>query len=989
MSSKKSSTGIHIKPSHEGDFTAKANAAGMGVQAYASKVLNAPEGQYDPSTRRQANFAHNAASWNHAMGGNMYAKGGSFTNSGFMALPKEVQNKIRSRAFADGGPMAQLTEFNNGGVHEENPLGGIPQGTAPDGRVNLVEQGETKLNSDNYIFSNALTIDKATAEEFALSKADAGKTFADVSKKLNRPNSRRENDTIEQIAIKRDLDNLMNAQEAFKQKEVQKKLEEIQSLDPNALSQVAQSYQPQGMPAQGAPQGMEQDMGQEQMPQGQPSPEEMMMMEQQGQGQPQMDPAMMQQMMAQQQGASEMPMQYGGPMSYKCGGSMYDFGGNLMNARSYEFGGAQAAQIGGQVLSTFGTLAGSIPGIGTAVGAAAGGLGKGLTEIGNQKAAGVEKIGWGEVAKNVGLGAASGATGVIGAVALGAADKALESTYDDPIEKQQKKDALALSQNPNNPALLAEAAERQKNAATTGMINQGIGAVGGAIGGQLENSAVDSTMPTTVVPPGALPLEQLNNGTMSPTGVVTNKYGGYQFANGGTLGDPPANLTPAEQLKLNQNYNSTSGTPLKSGENASISPADFAAMQAGKNFATYYNPVPVNTYVPAMPAKNSTPEQVAYMVNEDPMGKSRWVDQDVYNTFKGNKTKMQLDSQGFPLMGASGARYKEYVDTRALQTPVTFRDGGPMNYPTYKDNAGPMGQPLTNLYNSGGMFNNFGLGGDLDFNSEDDYIDYMSQDNAILLNNPWNKQSVEENLQFNLPATDFEAMSSAEQAKYLSDLQAADETLKDKNLDLTMNQTWGQAAGMALPAAYNLGQGLFGKVGTLRPEDYYQKADFKGQTYNDNPERQMIQDTYSQFSDATRNAAPGGGAYLTALQNLSRSRNESLSTLARNKQEREMASAQDAQIRNKAVEAGNKGVKANVDDYNIKAKEAKRQMLAAGLGQIADIAKGSTEMDTQTAYMKAIAPDFAGTFNYNTKFDQLSAKAKKALLDKKNNNKTV
>jgi len=29
----------------------------MSVQAFAKKVLAAPEGKYDPSTRRQANFA--------------------------------------------------------------------------------------------------------------------------------------------------------------------------------------------------------------------------------------------------------------------------------------------------------------------------------------------------------------------------------------------------------------------------------------------------------------------------------------------------------------------------------------------------------------------------------------------------------------------------------------------------------------------------------------------------------------------------------------------------------------------------------------------------------------------------------------------------------------------------------------------------------------------------------------------------------------------
>ena len=252
------------------------------------------------------------------------AMGGSLNNSGFHALPKEVQNKIRTnmnnKRFEAGGPMGQLTEFNSGGSHEESPLGGIPQGQAPDGGTNLVEQGETKLNAADYIFSKTLKIDKETAQEFNLKPNFVNKDFAEASKIANRKDSRRENDTIETNAIQRDLDNLMNAQEAFKQKAVEKKLAEIQALDPNALEQIAQSYQPQGMP----PQGMEQGM-----PQGQPSPEEMAMMQQQGQGQPPMDPAMMQQMMSQPQGAPQMPMQYGGPMSYKCGGGMYEYGGDL------------------------------------------------------------------------------------------------------------------------------------------------------------------------------------------------------------------------------------------------------------------------------------------------------------------------------------------------------------------------------------------------------------------------------------------------------------------------------------------------------------------------------------------------------------------------------------------------------------------------------------------------------------------------------------
>jgi peptidoglycan L-alanyl-D-glutamate endopeptidase CwlK len=61
--------GIYINPANEGKFTAKAKAAGMGVQAYANKVLSAPEGKYPASTRKQANFARNASKWKKQEGG--------------------------------------------------------------------------------------------------------------------------------------------------------------------------------------------------------------------------------------------------------------------------------------------------------------------------------------------------------------------------------------------------------------------------------------------------------------------------------------------------------------------------------------------------------------------------------------------------------------------------------------------------------------------------------------------------------------------------------------------------------------------------------------------------------------------------------------------------------------------------------------------------------------------------------------------------------
>jgi hypothetical protein len=68
------------------------------------------------------------------------------------------------RYYANGGKLSpslylnQFNAFNTGGLHETNPLGGIPQGMGQNGQMNTVEQGEASYNFDDgkYIFSNRL-----------------------------------------------------------------------------------------------------------------------------------------------------------------------------------------------------------------------------------------------------------------------------------------------------------------------------------------------------------------------------------------------------------------------------------------------------------------------------------------------------------------------------------------------------------------------------------------------------------------------------------------------------------------------------------------------------------------------------------------------------------------------------------------------------------------------------------------------------------------
>lgn len=858
---------------------------------------------YKNGRNMQLNLLHNTT---HKLGGtmnfksnngtNMYADGG-FANAGFMALPKEVQAKIRANTFADGGPMdAQLTEFSEGGRHEENPLGGIPQGTAPDGKLNLVEQGETKLNSANYIFSDSLKIDKGTAEEFALPKNEVGKTFAEISKKLNRPNSRRENDTIEQVAIKRDLDNLMNAQEAFKQKEVQKKMEEIQALDPNALAGIQQ-----GAPEM--PQSV-QPMG---MPEGQPMDPN------------QISPEMMAQMPEAQQGQPVMAM--GGGM-YKCGGKMYNFGGGMTN-KFFGGGDLQPSNI----------------------------------DYSQYQNNGLQN----PYAQNNGLN--------------GAANNGLNNST---LQDQGFRDFSA-----------GTGAEEQKDPLLSKEQKEGIGGAMGGIGAAIGGTGM-ANAPTAGK--NAQTAQGVKSGIIGAVTAINPIVGGA-IALGQGIGTAVRKKTEAVDEE---------GQLINEGK-----------AERGYVAGHFFDPVGAAIEDWSNPNLN-TGQKLLSTIGLSALNRKAYAQ----GLEKNARANLGITGSGqTPLEGESG-----YNGTFAQSSGNGFREGG------FAHNAGPMGQPLTNLYALGGPTNSdnapeetpFNLmGGYLDAPTEDDMINHLTNleqsetthsflrgggfnlerdrlgnivpykanydalSNAASLENPYDKGSMETKMALPVNEVDYSTMTEEEVAQYLSDLQEADETLKDKNQDLTMNQSLAQGVGQLLPAAYNVGQGLFGKVGTLNPKNFYQKADFQPWEYNINPQLKEVQRSYAQLSKAAQNSGLGGGSYMSNMQQGAMSRNEAMSKLYAEKQNVDAANALDAKVRNKAIEASNKGILANVTDYNIKAKEAKRQMLATGLKQGAEAARSSAEMDAQTAYMKLIAPDFASTFKYNTIFDQASEKVKAAAKKKK------
>lgn len=55
---------INIKKSHRGLLTRQAKAAGMSLGKFTQKVL-VPGSKYSAATKKRAQFAKNARSWNH------------------------------------------------------------------------------------------------------------------------------------------------------------------------------------------------------------------------------------------------------------------------------------------------------------------------------------------------------------------------------------------------------------------------------------------------------------------------------------------------------------------------------------------------------------------------------------------------------------------------------------------------------------------------------------------------------------------------------------------------------------------------------------------------------------------------------------------------------------------------------------------------------------------------------------------------------------
>lgn len=736
--------------------------------------------------------AHNVK---HAMGGHMYSMGG--------------------RAFADGG---QLTEFTEGGSHEMNPLGGIPQGFAQDGKLNLVEQGETKLNAADYVFSDQIKVSKEAATLFELPKNAIGKTYADLSKKLNRPDSRRENDTIEQVAIQRDLENLMQAQEQQKDMEKQDAIAEMQAKYPD-LQVVDQA----AMQEMQAPQG-----GQMQDP---AMMDEAMMQQQQQMAPPaempqEMDPAMMQQM--QQQGI----MSHGGKM-YNMGGHMYSAGGGMMALRGI---GSAAYGVGEGILDTltFG-LTDNLTNKG----------GEFISQMGN-----VDDRQAGRLDAVRGFGNTAGA--ITGAAVTGGA--ATNSAISEGVE------GLA-----SGVAALPSTGEQVDKVA------QGVGQLGSMYGQFFGGS------PGKAVPEGALEGSKAASALMN---APQNKFitqamnvAGNVMAQGGYLGESTNNM--------------------------------FTNQLAAGSF--------LDTEPKAIFNINGTPVTMTLSeALEDPT---------IIEMFASDQVQRDEDGDIIP---------EDQMDARQAAREAIIAH---FNTAAIDERMATMPTLTPDEV--------------ISTNDSLDFIDTIPK------------------------------LAGETEDEYQSRMAKLRTNLDQKGTLEEIKANPILASAMALPALYNIGRGIFGKVDKLDAKDYLSKAKISPYEMNVDPQVAAAQRAYATSIQAAKNAAPGAGSYLATLGNMANMRQQAVRDIYAQKENFDKSQKMEADKFNAQVEAQNMSQDLAIQQYNAQAKAAKEALLSTGLGQLATAAEGLTSQDLQEKYLQTISPDFAKNFNYVSILEQMArAKAK-------------
>jgi hypothetical protein len=372
------------------------------------------------------------------------------------------------------------------------------------------------------------------------------------------------------------------------------------------------------------------------------------------------------------------------------------------------------------------------------------------------------------------------------------------------------------------------------------------------------------------------------------------------------------------------------------------------------------------------PATRRAAEQAKANAIKNSQGTTEWYDEDwqkykkthpteTYENFKATQVAPATGITTTPSVGsfAMGGKLPEDYGIELLEQKVARMSGGYLN------------TPGMHSYARGGYTQNLNF--DIDPPKEGDTRVNAEGKTERFNGKYYNNEPVWEVISTVNPNTtaEDEAIDDVEgRAEYEGKLKKEDESLKDRNLNLKMDQSLPEFLASAAPAAYNLGQGIFGKVQQLNPQDYMIGADMQPYQYNINPQLREADQSFAQGQEAIRNAGLGGGSYAANMQQLANARNQTIGGLYAQKQNADAESYNQAMAQNKAIEAQNLERRMGIEDFNLKSEAAKTAMLQTGLQQLAQVSEGSQAKKLQVALMQALAPEFAGTMAYNTIADQ-------------------
>ena len=151
----------------------------------------------------------------------------------FANAASNTQNKMFNSSLlniaAYGGPLFNhggdwsngLTFINEGGLHEDNPLGGVPVGIDSNFTPNLVEEGEIIWN--DYVFSNRLKPTKKQLETLGFDSKYEVYTFAKIVEDVQKASAENPLDKISTDTLNENLMYLMTMQEDIRMKKEAKK----------------------------------------------------------------------------------------------------------------------------------------------------------------------------------------------------------------------------------------------------------------------------------------------------------------------------------------------------------------------------------------------------------------------------------------------------------------------------------------------------------------------------------------------------------------------------------------------------------------------------------------------------------------------------------------------------------------------------------------------------------------------------------------------